>query len=432
LFGSIYHDIELNQDSHVTILTGPNGCGKTHVLKLYRALLSLDIRSLMASPYSSAAITLSNGSKLSADRAEAGELVLLDLRGMIPGSEPHHAPFSSADMPAESTEDDLPRHIHQVQDGRWIDTHTGRFLSPAYIEQRYGVQVSSEHLRTKIVAANPWLKLLVPEEAPILIDTKRLDTSLYSIPTRTVEPGSNIRVGLARAGAAGRIGEYIDQVRQQITEARRESLIRSQEADEKFAATLLRRSRSTVKEEKLKARYERLTAMHAELNQSGLTGKAVAVQFPPTTNPTERRILNVFIEDWERKLAPLIPVNEKLKVLRRIINEKFVRKTLAFDRRGYMQFLSVNDVAVSVDQLSSGEQHLLALFTMLLFTAHPGSIVLIDEPEISLHAAWKHAFIEDLEQVAGISQLSVIIATHSSAVINGRWDIVRELELPEQ
>lgn len=429
LFGSVNHEIKLSQNSPITILAGPNGCGKTHVLKLYRALLGLDIPALMASPYSSITVTLASKAVLSAKRTEDGDFILLDLKGVLAGGEAYNAFFSSADLPPEGTEDDIPRYIHQTADGRWIDTRTGRYLAAQYIERHYNIESSAEYMRTKIIGENPWLSELVPDSMPILIDTKRLDTSPYPSPPRPDLP-VNARNIIPR-GAAGRIGEYIDQVRQQITEARRESLQRSQAADEKFAATLLRRSRTTVNEDRLKARYQRLAEMHAELNESGLTGQAVAVQFPPSTNPTERRILNVFIDDWEKKLAPLIPVNEKLKVLRRIINEKFVHKTLAFDARGFMQFVADDDIAVAVNQLSSGEQHLLALFTMLLFSARPGSIVLIDEPEISLHAAWKHAFVEDLEQVAEVSELTVIFATHSSAIINGRWDLVQELGLSD-
>jgi ABC-type lipoprotein export system ATPase subunit len=433
LFGSVTHEIEFSKDSHVTILTGPNGCGKTHVLKLYRALLGLDFRVLMSSPYSSVTVNLVNGCELSAQREEEGDLIILRLRGISVRGDTNSANFSSADIVTEGTEEDLPAHIHQTQDGRWFDARLGRYMSPRIIEQRYRVRVSGETSRTKTISEHSWLADLLPSETPILIDTKRLDTSFYSQSSRSADAPFvvGVREVATRSGAAGRIGEYIEQVRYQITEARRESLQRSQEADEKFAATLLKRSRSTVREKNLKARYQRLAETHAELNESGLTGQAVAVQFPPTTNPTERRILNVFIDDWERKLAPLIPVNEKLKILRRIVNEKFMRKTLAFDARGYMQFISADGVAVSVDQLSSGEQHLLALFTMLLFSAHPGSIVLVDEPEISLHAAWKHAFVEDLEQVAELSELAVVIATHSSAIINGRWELVRELELPD-
>ena len=215
LFGSVTHDISFNRESHVTILACLNGCGKTHVLKLYRALLGLDFRILMSSPYSCVSITLIDGSEFSAERIEEEERVLLDLRGVGASGSRNHARFSSLDFVAEGTEEDLPSYIHQTQDGRWFDARMGRYMSPLYIQQRFHVQVSAETSLSKTISDHPWLANFLPHEAPILIDTKRLDTSFYVPPSRNVnvaEPtlGTGIRGGAARSGAAGRIGEYID------------------------------------------------------------------------------------------------------------------------------------------------------------------------------------------------------------------------------
>jgi predicted ATP-binding protein involved in virulence len=68
---------------------------------------------------------------------------------------------------------------------------------------------------------------------------------------------------------------------------------------------------------------------------------------------------------------------------------------------------------------------------MLLFSAEEGAVVLIDEPEISMHAAWKHSFLEDIKEVAELSGLQIVIATHSSAIINGNWHLVQEIEIPD-
>lgn len=126
-------------------------------------------------------------------------------------------------------------------------------------------------------------------------------------------------------------------------------------------------------------------------------------------------------------MEPLIPVNQRLQLLMRIVNDKFTKKTMRIDEKGNIEFVSDGGDPVSVDQLSSGEQHLLALFTMLLFSAEVGSIVFVDEPEISLHAAWKHEFIKDIEAVAELSKHTVILATHSTSIVNGRWELVQDL-----
>ena len=91
-----------------------------------------------------------------------------------------------------------------------------------------------------------------------------------------------------------------------------------------------------------------------------------------------------------------------------------------------------NSQRIPVEDLSSGEQHLVALFTMLLFSAHENTVILIDEPEISLHATWKHQFLSDIMKISSLRGIQVILATHSTAIINGQWDITRELSLPPE
>jgi len=57
-------------------------------------------------------------------------------------------------------------------------------------------------------------------------------------------------------------------------------------------------------------------------------------------------------------------------------------------------------------------------------------LLMIDEPELSLHAAWQSEFIEDLKRILRLSGVTVLIATHSSALIGGNWDLVVELKGP--
>jgi len=53
---------------------------------------------------------------------------------------------------------------------------------------------------------------------------------------------------------------------------------------------------------------------------------------------------------------------------------------------------------------------------------------LIDEPEISLHITWQKEFLDDLLKIIKMQNFQVLIATHSPSIINGRWDLVYNLE----
>ena len=67
----------------------------------------------------------------------------------------------------------------------------------------------------------------------------------------------------------------------------------------------------------------------------------------------------------------------------------------------------------------------------LLFRAK-NSVVLIDEPEISLHVAWQTEFLKDLGDMAALSGFHALIATHSPQIISARWDLTVELEGPSE
>ena len=83
---------------------------------------------------------------------------------------------------------------------------------------------------------------------------------------------------------------------------------------------------------------------------------------------------------------------------------------------------------MDLDQLSSGEQHEVVLLYELIFNVKDDVLVLIDEPEISLHVTWQKEFLSDLLRIIELQNIQVMIATHSPAIINGRWDLTCNLE----
>jgi len=111
----------------------------------------------------------------------------------------------------------------------------------------------------------------------------------------------------------------------------------------------------------------------------------------------------------------------RLELFREIIAKRFQFKRMAVDRRVGLRFANGRGDTISPHQLSSGEQHVLVLLYDLLFEVKPGSLVLIDEPEISLHVAWQLAFLEDIRRIAKVSEFRFIVATHSPQIVNEWW-----------
>jgi predicted ATP-binding protein involved in virulence len=122
---------------------------------------------------------------------------------------------------------------------------------------------------------------------------------------------------------------------------------------------------------------------------------------------------------------------QRIDLLMTIINNRFLYKNMTIDKEKGLVFTSKNGTFLPPECLSSGEQHELVLFYELLFAVPPGELILIDEPEISLHVVWQEHFLEDVQQITKLIGIDIILATHSPDIVSHRRDLVVELEAPE-
>ncbi|HCL3145397.1 TPA: AAA family ATPase [Pseudomonas aeruginosa] len=68
---------------------------------------------------------------------------------------------------------------------------------------------------------------------------------------------------------------------------------------------------------------------------------------------------------------------------------------------------------------SSGEQSLISSLVFLTTTVEHNSVVLIDEPENSLHPSWQREYVSKIIAALAYRNVSVVIATHSPLVVTG-------------
>lgn len=87
---------------------------------------------------------------------------------------------------------------------------------------------------------------------------------------------------------------------------------------------------------------------------------------------------------------------------------------------------------VQLDQLSSGEKQILLILTTVFLQEEKPNILLMDEPEISLHISWQDCLIELIRELNPNCQL--ILTTHSPNIFANGWEdkIVFMQDLEEQ
>lgn len=74
---------------------------------------------------------------------------------------------------------------------------------------------------------------------------------------------------------------------------------------------------------------------------------------------------------------------------------------------------------INIDSLSSGESSILSIYSFIALNLVPGSYLLIDEPENSLHPEWQSRYCEKLLDLFHRHELNIIISTHSPMVVSG-------------
>lgn len=114
----------------------------------------------------------------------------------------------------------------------------------------------------------------------------------------------------------------------------------------------------------------------------------------------------------------------------RIVNRcVFSNKKLEIDSSFGFRFVvnDKNQTKLSMTSLSSGEQHILLQTLYLLFEAPTGTLVLIDEPEMSLHLSWQGDYLNNLRDIVSLRQVQCIVSTHSPFIFGSEYSLSVDL-----
>jgi len=124
---------------------------------------------------------------------------------------------------------------------------------------------------------------------------------------------------------------------------------------------------------------------------------------------------------------------ERIEKFFDLINSLFLStgKTIDIDDQNRVIFRK-GDIDIPLDHLSAGEkQILLLLFTLFLMEDRP-TLLLLDEPEISLHIEWQDRLIQLMRDIDPNCQ--IIMTTHSPNIFADGWEdklvFISDLTIP--
>ncbi len=154
----------------------------------------------------------------------------------------------------------------------------------------------------------------------------------------------------------------------------------------------------------------------SSLSQLGLTLDQVLYQRNPDVFSFSDYRLGM-LKDLRSALAK----QERIDKFFELINSLFVNtgKTIEIDDKNRVIFRK-GDMTIEMERLSAGEkQILLLLFTLFLMEDKP-TVLLLDEPEISLHIEWQDRLISLMSELNPNCQ--IIMTTHSPNIFADGWE----------
>ena len=122
---------------------------------------------------------------------------------------------------------------------------------------------------------------------------------------------------------------------------------------------------------------------------------------------------NVTQEDFQK-------INYKKDLFISLINKSFseTEKQLSPDD-SKLKFLLKNGSTINARMLSSGEKQLLIILLTVLLEREKEFILLMDEPEISMHISWQYDLIDMILHLN--PNVQIILTTHSPMIFSNGW-----------
>ena len=427
LFGEFTHSITFKTEDGLTLLHGPNGVGKTMTLRALDNLFNKRFGLLRSMPLRVLHVEFDNGDRLQVSKdfkevREGNQVVVLEFIINPKAGRSHtwtYKPRTDLAIPLSAVEELIPE-VTRTGAHTWVAT-TGETLDIDDIVDRFGYRLPGPYRERESQAPPKWLDEILSRVPVYFIETDRLST--YGRGSTKRRPGNRDQVPTVSA--------YADDLSSRIQRTLASYADSSQTLDSTFPARLLQPDAFKVvpTDEEIRGRYADQAERRNRYVKTGLLDAGDQIQLPdrPLTNQVELRVLDTYLKDVDLKLDRLDDLAGKLELFLTIINGKFRRKEIRVDREQGLLARTSTGQALALTSLSSGEQQEIVLAYGLLFREQPGTLVLLDEPELSLHVTWQLDLIPDLLKISDLAKLEFLIATHSPQIINDRWDLTVEL-----
>lgn len=411
LFNQFDHHIELNQEERITILHGINGVGKTTIFRMIHALFNSRFYVFNEIPFVFFMIKMSNGYSVEIERKkETNNSIAIYLN-----KQKINYPYTDATNFIKNISD--MTWIKRVGDNVFYDKKSEDMLSLDDLIKRYQDMFLEKKHDVKIN-----YKLKYP------LFTRLIDISRLSSITKLSDESQK------KKEFNHTVGVEASEMKQSFKNTMTEYAKKTQQLEQTFPFRLLNAPDNYTYEE-IKKHIEILQNKRRRLKNIGLLPTADITTLDENSidnlEAHHATVMSLYIKDNLEKLKVFDDLSSKIELLLKIINSKFYGKKIYITEDEGLTVKDSKDEKIDLTQLSSGEQHELVMFYDLIFKVEPNTLVMIDEPELSLHITWQNKFIDELKQIVEQAKFDVLIATHSPTIVGSNSHLMVGLGVNE-
>ena len=427
LFEIFHYDISFHKEDNILLITGPNGFGKTMILNTIFCLFKQPLSFFKKLVFDKITVELDKDIKIVIVKK-----VVKDKFEII---------YSFFEMNRKTGEDieiyefeystkieiELIKHINKqipflhASGDEWTNYIDNKKLSiddvlTEYQESFFNDKTVQKFFKSKLNKVSRIFKGIdvhFIQEQRLFVYNTELDDEDGSQESVTIEA----------------VQSNANELKDFILENIQKSFNQTQALDSTYLDRLID-EKSKISEHDYVSRLSALNKIQEKLIAFGLYENRQKIR---DYSKDDAKALLVYVNDLEQKLLVFDDLLQKLELFTTILNERrFTFKSINISKTKGFYFKTSTGKELELNQLSSGEQHEVVLLYELIFNVKSNVLVLIDEPEISLHVTWQKEFLNDLLKIVKIQNIQVIVATHSPSIINGRWDLVYNLETPKK
>nr|VFK02912.1 MAG: Predicted ATP-binding protein involved in virulence [Candidatus Kentron sp. H]VFK03143.1 MAG: Predicted ATP-binding protein involved in virulence [Candidatus Kentron sp. H]VFK05850.1 MAG: Predicted ATP-binding protein involved in virulence [Candidatus Kentron sp. H] len=402
LFDRFDYEIELKAEG-ITILTGPNGYGKTTILRIIDAFASGFLPFFFHLPFSGI-VFVHEGTESGIRKKENDTLEI-----QYGDKEPLTLNKKGVRVKIEQSLQGLG--YRPAGENRWFDTKTETFHTTESLIDRLG----ADNIREE------WM----PDFAHVYLIREQRLIGKRPVAGKGLAGLMSFEEGAAPVNLGNTIEEDANALSVHIKGVLAEASKTGQKLDSSFPERLFDETGS-IDKEAFDERYDAIRQKQNALSRYGLSTTRAGRH--ASFKPENAKALLVYLNDTERKLAVFDGILQRLDAFSALLDKKqFDAKRIEVSPDFGFRFRMEDGKELPLTALSSGEQQAVVLLYELLFQVGPDTLVLMDEPEISLHVAWQKEFLDDLSKIVALQGIRVIVATHSPRIIGAYWDWVVDL-----